>query len=109
MTSKVLLARSMPKMCICFLQAVCGTCSWHNLVLACWRCRSRILHGLMEHVNEVCHQTNLSNGVKHRGLSRFLGTQPNSTARRIPVTRRPWSFVVAVGKNAAAFQTRTYA
>jgi hypothetical protein len=44
-----------------------------NLVLACWQRRSRILHGLLEHVNDVCHQTNLSDGVKRRGLSRFCG------------------------------------
>src|SRR5262245_28972560 len=80
------------------------TCSWHNLVLTCWDCRSRILHGLAEHVDKVCQQTNLSNGVKHRGLSRFLSTQCTSTARRIPVSRRTWSFVVA--KNPVAFQTR---
>jgi len=29
----------------------------------------------MEHVNEVCCETNLSHGVKHKGLSRFWSTQ----------------------------------
>ncbi len=50
-----------------FLQEAGQTCSWHNLVLTCWHSRSRIFHGLMEHVNDVCQQTNLSYGVKDRG------------------------------------------
>jgi hypothetical protein len=66
--------------------------------------RSRILHGLMEHVSDVCQQTNLSYGVTHRGLSRFFGTQHISTARKIPVTHRTWSFVVPIVKNGRPFK-----
>jgi hypothetical protein len=40
-----------------------------------------------------------------QGSFAVLSTQ-RSTARRIPVPHRTWSFVVAVVKNAAAFQTR---
>jgi hypothetical protein len=90
-------------MSIRFLQAV-----WDvfltNLVLTCWQRRSRILHGLLEHVNDVCHQTNLSDGVVRKGLSRFLGTPTSRSARRVPLAHRTGSFVDLVMKTQQPFK-----
>jgi hypothetical protein len=81
-----------------FLQAADHTCSWHNLVLACWQRRSRMLHGLMEHGNAVCSENHSVTRCQAQGAFAVLEHTASEHSQKDSNQAQDWSFVAATAK-----------